>query len=116
MSRQGTGTPRFVGVLWVVAAVVAVAAGVSCAGSGGENHDALREHDVQVAGRGGAGSSQGDEYVAKRPLGGVALAEARGLDGGVARAAIDRLADPLATCAAEQARKGGPADGAAPIL
>jgi hypothetical protein len=116
MSRQRTGTPRFAGVLGVVGAVVAVAAGVSCAGSGGESHDALREHDVQVAGRGGAGSSQGYEYVAKRPLAVVALAEARGLDGVVARAAMDRLADALDTCATEQARKGGPADGAARIV
>jgi hypothetical protein len=72
-------------------------------------------HDVQVRGDGTNQSAQGYDYVAKRPLAVVALAEARGLDPAVARAAVDRLADSLDTCATEQGRQGRLVDGAARI-
>lgn len=90
---------------------------VACAGSGGEGHDVVpQSHDVQVAGAQGGASTQGYEYVAKRALGVVALAEARGLDPQVARAAVDRLADALDTCATEEGRKGALIDGAARVV
>jgi hypothetical protein len=90
---------------------------VSCAGGGGEGHDVVpRSHDVQVRGNEGTGpSAQGYDYVAKRPLAVVALAEARGLDPTVAHAAVDRLADSLDTCATDQGRKGTLVDGAARV-
>jgi hypothetical protein len=96
---------------------VLTAALVACAGSGGEGHDVVpQSHDVQVTGAQGGASGQGYEYVAKRPLGVVALAEARGLDAAEARAAIDRLADALDTCATEEGRKGSLVDGAARVV
>jgi hypothetical protein len=58
----------------------------------------------------------GYDYVARRPLAVVALAEARGVDPAVARAAIDRLADALDTCATEEGRKGTLASGAARVV
>jgi len=90
---------------------------LSCAGAGGEGHDVVpQSHDVQVRGTDGTNPAmQGYEYVAKRPLAVVALAEARGLDPVVAHAAVDRLADALDTCATEQAHKGALVDGAARV-
>jgi hypothetical protein len=60
-----------------------------------------------------AENAQGYEYVARRPLALVALAEARGLAPALARQAIDHLADALDSCATEQGRKGTPVAGAA---
>jgi hypothetical protein len=54
--------------------------------------------------------------VAKRPQAIVALAEARGIDQDVARAAIDRVADALDACAAEQSRRGALTNGAARVV
>ena len=90
---------------------------LSCAGAGGEGHDVVPpSHDVQVRGNEGTGgTTQGYDYVAKRPLAVVALAEARGLDPAVAHAAVDRLADSLDTCATDQGRKGTLVDGAARV-
>jgi hypothetical protein len=95
----------------------------SCAGSGGEGHDVVPEsRDVQVRGtvagaEGSAGgASQGYDYVARRPLAVVALAEARGLDSAVARAAVDRLADALDACVTEEGRKGTLSRGAARVI
>jgi hypothetical protein len=100
------------GVLGVLTASL-----VSCAGGGGEGHDVVpQSHDVQVRGTDGTNpSAQGYDYVAKRPLAVVALAEARGLDPVVARAAVDRLADSLDTCATDQGRQGRLVDGAARV-
>jgi hypothetical protein len=56
------------------------------------------------------------EYVARRPGAVVALAEARGLPAELARAAIDHVADALASCAEQRRRAGVPADGAARII
>jgi hypothetical protein len=90
---------------------------LSCAGSGGEGHDVVPpSHDVRVTGDDGSGpSAQGYEYVAKRPLAVVALAEARGLDATTAHAVVDRLADALDTCVTDQGRKGRLVDGAARV-
>jgi hypothetical protein len=92
------------------------AALLSCAGAPGEARDVVPEsRDVQVLDAAAAGSQQYD-YVAKRPLAVVALAEARGVDPLVARAAIERLADALDTCATGEGRKGTLADGAARVV
>jgi hypothetical protein len=88
----------------------------SCAGAGGEGHDVVPEsRDVRVMDAGAPAGQQYD-YIAKRPLAVVALAEARGVDPLVARAAIDRLADALDTCATAEGRKGTLADGAARVV
>ncbi len=103
------GAPGLAGVLWL------------CACAGGEGRDTVPEsHDVVVtagsAGAGGRAGDQGYDYVARRPLAVVALAEARGLDPVVARAAIDRLADALDTCATEEGHKGTLVNGAARVV
>jgi hypothetical protein len=99
-------------------AVAAVAVGlVACASAGGGGRDVVPEsHDVQMADAGPAASSQGYDYVAKRPLAIVALAEARGIDQAIARAAIDRIADALDSCATEQGRRGALTKGAARVV
>jgi hypothetical protein len=61
-------------------------------------------------------AERGYEYVARRPMALVALAESRGISQDVAREAVDRLADALDACATEQGRKGHPVDGAARIV
>jgi hypothetical protein len=60
--------------------------------------------------------AQGYEYIARRPLAVVALAEARGIDSVTARAAIERLADRLDACVTDESRKGGPVEGAARVV
>jgi hypothetical protein len=75
-------------------------------------------HDVQGAPRpadAGPAASFGYAYVARRPLGAVALAEARGIDDAVASHVVDRLADALAACAEGLARQGKLVNGAARI-
>ncbi len=57
----------------------------------------------------------GYAYVARRPLGAVALAEARGIDDATASRIVDHLADALAACAEGLARQGKLVDGAARI-
>jgi hypothetical protein len=105
-------------VLEGVSCVLAAISG--CAGSGGEGHDVVPEsRDVQVRGAAaatGGDPSQGYDYIARRPLAVVALAEARGLDPAVARAAVDRLADALDACVTEEGRKGTLARGAARVV
>jgi hypothetical protein len=75
----------------------------------------MESHDVQVTGAASA-SPQGYEYVARRPLAVVALAEARGIEPGVAHAAIERLADQFDACATEEGRRGTLVDGAARVV
>jgi hypothetical protein len=93
------------------------AASVSCAG-GGARDTVPESRDVRVvsAGPTAAASGQGYEYVARRPLALVALAEARGIAPDVARQAIDRLADTLDACATDHGRKGSRIDGAARVV
>jgi len=99
-----------------VAAAVAVAL-TGCASAGGGGRDVVPEsHDVQVADAGPPASSQGYDYVAKRAQAIVALAEARGIDQDVARAAVDRVADALDACASEQGRRGTLTKGAARVV
>ncbi|MGA7118813.1 MAG: hypothetical protein WBY94_01885 [Polyangiaceae bacterium] len=85
----------------------------SCAGGG---RDVIPEsRDVRVIDA-SAESNGGYEYVARRPLALVALAEARGIDPAVARQAVDHLADALDACATEQGRNGPPVQGAARLV
>jgi hypothetical protein len=100
----------------VAVAAVAVAL-IACASAGGGGRDVVPEsHDVQVADAAPAGSTQGYDYVAKRPLAIVALAEARGIDPAVARAAIDRVADALDSCVTQQGQHGALSNGAARVV
>jgi hypothetical protein len=75
-------------------------------------------HDVRVldAASNAPESAQGYEYVTRRPLALVALAEARGIEPEVARQAVERLADALDACATDQGRKGVEVHGAARIV
>jgi hypothetical protein len=61
----------------------------------------------------GAGPTSGYDYVARRPLGVVALAEARGIDPAIARAAVDHLADAVQRCIDDAQQSGGPVPGGA---
>jgi hypothetical protein len=58
----------------------------------------------------------GYEYVAKRPLAVVALAEARGIPPDVARLAVDQIADSLDVCTTEQGSGGTVPRGAARVI
>jgi hypothetical protein len=57
----------------------------------------------------------GYEYIAKRPLGVVGLAEARGMDPAITARVVDRLADALEACAEDLARSDKLVNGAARI-
>lgn len=99
----------------LVATVVAL---TGCAGAGGGGRDVVPEsHDVQVNGPAPAPSARaGYDYVAKRQLAIVGLAEARGIDADVARAAVDRVADALDACAKQQGQRGALTNGAARVV
>jgi hypothetical protein len=89
---------------------------LGCAGDRGR--DVVPEsRDIRVLDAGAATeSAQGYEYVTRRPLALVALAEARGIEPEVARQAVERLADALDACVTDQARKGIVVHGAARIV
>ena len=100
------------------AAAIVLLASLSC---GGAHRDSVSDsHDVTVQGAAqasaGGGHDEGYEYVARRPLAVVALAEARGLDAAAARVAIDRLADRLEACVTDQGRGGTLPHGAARVV
>jgi hypothetical protein len=86
--------------------------------AGGAGRDIVPEsHDVRVLDAGRASeSAEGYEYVARRPLALVALAEARGIEPEVARQAVERLADALDACATDQEHKGIHVHGAARVV
>jgi hypothetical protein len=93
---------------------VTLAVVVACGGGG---RDVVQESRDVVAEAGAPGpTAEGYEYVAHRPLAVVALAEARGLDPAVARAAIEHLADRLDACVTDQGHNGTPVDGAARVV
>ncbi len=93
------------------------AALVLCLACGGTNRDVVPESsDVIASGAAKGHNEEGYEYVARRPLAVVALAEARGIDAPVARAAVENIADRLDACVTEQGRKGTLAQGAARVL
>lgn len=72
--------------------------------------------DVVVDGGPLPRSSEGYEYVARTAIGVVALAEARGVEPAVARAAVDRLADALSLCTAKRREEGTLVAGAARLV
>ena len=73
-------------------------------------------HDVRgVSVERGAADSGGYEYVAKRPLCVLGLAESRGIDRDVAARVIDGLADSLQSCAENLSSDGKLVEGAARI-
>jgi hypothetical protein len=88
---------------------------LECGGSGGGRDVVPETHDTQGPG-GAAPGLQGYEYVAKRPLSLVALAEARGISPEIARRAVDQLADALDTCVTLRGKAGGHVDGAARVV
>jgi len=88
----------------------------ACAPAGGVRDVAGASRDVVVSGTAETRSSETYDYVAKRPLAVVALAEARGVPSDDARRAVDHLADALDACVTEQARKTGLQPGAARVI
>ncbi|HXN32417.1 MAG TPA: hypothetical protein VN894_11165 [Polyangiaceae bacterium] len=88
-----------------------------CACAGGGRDFVPESRDVRVLDASATPEgAQGYEYVARRPLALVALAEARGIEPAMAREATDRLADALDACATDQGRKGSPVGGAARLV
>jgi hypothetical protein len=91
----------------------------TCRGPSRDVVPETREVHVAAGADSGAGSpaTEGYVYVAKRPHGLVALAEARGLDEGAVRAAVDHLADELEGCATRLLAEGKLAkDGAGRVV
>jgi len=86
-----------------------------CGGGGRDVVPASKDvvGDAPTAGDAGA---EGYAYVARRPLAVVALADARGIDPQVARAAVDGLADVVQSCVSDEGRKGAVVDGAARVI
>jgi hypothetical protein len=108
----GSGPPRL-----RLRAAVALAPISLLACAGGAGSDVIpASRDVVASTPAPTQGAQGYEYVARRPLAVVALAEARGLESVTARAAVERLADRLDACITEQSRKGGPVEGAARVI
>jgi hypothetical protein len=83
---------------------------VACVACGGSSRDVVPEtHDVVAT----AGTARGTyEYVARRPLGFVALARETGLGDELGKRTADRMADALDACATSLAAKGKLVDGA----
>jgi hypothetical protein len=99
----------------VLAVVFAVVSGPSCAGASGRD-TVPSSTDVLADAGTPSKSAEGYEYVARRPLAVVALAEGRGIEPSIARAAIDHLADAVDACAADEEKKGSPVQGAARVI
>jgi hypothetical protein len=90
-------------------ALVALAAIVAACGGGGRDV-VPTTRDVQVAA--GDATRSAYAYVARRPLGFVALARQTGLGEDLAARAADHLADALDACATDVAAKGRLVEGA----
>ena len=102
-------------------ALLLAVASLSCGGTRDivpETHDVRAGAVTQPDGGGGPNGAPGEGYVyiAKRPLGAVALAEARGMSDEIASRAVDHLADALDTCATDLGRRGKLVDGAARVV
>jgi hypothetical protein len=88
----------------------ALAWALACSACASGARDVVPEtHDVRVSGGEASGAYA---YVARRPLGLVALASQRGLGGTLGARAADHLADALDACATNLAAKGKLVDGA----
>jgi hypothetical protein len=86
----------------------------ACAGAADGARDVIpQSRDVVVDGGAARGDPQGYEYVAKRAVAVVALAEARAIPAEYAHAAVDRLVD---ACVTERSRNGPLVQGAARIV
>jgi hypothetical protein len=100
---------------WRAQARSTAAALLLCACGGGDR-DVVTPSTEVVASTATAAPSAGYDYVARRPLAVVALAEARGVDPAIARAAVDHLADSVAQCVTDAQRRGAAAEGAARVV
>ena len=103
------------------AVVVAIVLPFLLLGSGsacGSNRDVLPESkDVRGEVRPQElGTEGGYEHVTRRPLGTVALAEARGIPKELGRAATEKIADALQSCAADLLKQGRLVKGAARVI
>lgn len=99
---------------WAPAAAAGLALFAGCSSTARDVVPPSR--DLIVDGGASPRSSETYEYVARRPLGAVALAEARGIESAAARRAIDGLADALDRCAAERGGRGRLVSGAARVI
>ena len=99
---------------WSLAIVSFVAACGSARDVVPESHDVRSAVDVPSAKK--PATSDAYEYVARRPLGTVALAEGRGLSSELSSAAVDRLADTLQSCAADLQKRGKLVSGAVRVV
>lgn len=103
-------------VLGLLGAATAALAALACSPSGprdvaGENKD------VRVDPReAGAAPADAYAYIAQRPHGVVALAEARNLKDDDAHAIVERLASELEACATRLAQEGALVEGAARVV
>ncbi len=88
----------------------------ACTPDGEAARDAVPPSRDVVVSRGAPARAEAYDYIARRPLAAVALAEARGIAPAVIQAAIDHLADSLASCVAEHGHGGAPPEGAARIV
>jgi hypothetical protein len=95
--------------------VVSYALSLAACGGGGRDVVPVSQ-DVVSNSRAPAQGTEGYEYVARRPLAVVALAEARGIEPLTARAAVDRLADRLDACVTDETRTGASVEGAARVI
>ncbi len=103
-------------IVATLALIVALTGALTVACTGGRD---TVEKSTDVRGTAATSSAKNPdayEYVARRGLGVVALAEARGLPADVATEAVDAIADALQTCAADQARLGKLVQGATRVV
>lgn len=104
--------PTLGGAPWLYALVLCPA--TACSANARDVVPSSR--DVVAEASGVPRSTEGYEYVARRPRAVVALAEARGVPANVASAAIERLADALDTCVQDRSDGGPPPHGAARVI
>jgi hypothetical protein len=87
-----------------------------CSACGGGRDVIPETHDVRGVAAGAGERDPGDyEYVARRAMAVVGVAEARGFEAATTAAVTDRLADALEACAEGLSGQGKLADGAARI-
>ena len=108
-------SPRPIARSGVVALALAASHSITACGAASARDVVPESHDVRVSGS-AASTTEGYAYVARRPLGVVALAEARGLDDADARRAIDHLADALDACATDLGRHDALVEGAVRVV
>ncbi len=89
----------------------------ACAGGGGRDVAGPSNEVVSTpASSASAGTAGGYDYVARRRDAVVALAEARGIDPAISKAAVDRIADAMEECVSDPARRAASPDGAARVV